>query len=324
MSHVECKPAFNLQVLHRKSADSKNGSLFQQYREQWNERPRKYSCGNFPLHLDLESTSECNLRCSFCWANEMRDSGGHIEREMVQEVLKSGAEFGLRAVKFNLRGEPLMHPEIHELVRDAKQSGLVDVFFNTNGQLLNEEKAVRLIKCGLDRITISCEGSEEEQYKKFRSGADFNAIVGNVRMLQDLKKRFGVENPLVRVQTVRLPEIVPLLGKYLDFWKPLADEVCCTDYQDIDDSGDFGKYPWACPFIFQRMTILWDGTILPCDRDVQMRHPLGNAREVSVHKAWTSGFMLELRDLHKAGMAHKVDMCRTCSFRVSEIRKLNA
>ena len=41
---------------------------FADYRHQWVENPRKYIVSKFPLHLDIESTNVCNLKCPYCAA----------------------------------------------------------------------------------------------------------------------------------------------------------------------------------------------------------------------------------------------------------------
>ncbi len=320
-TNINFKATESLYTLAGKSIMQNEDTIYKKYRREWADRPLRQDASAFPIHIDLESTSACNLRCSFCWAETMRDDGGFLKRETAVKILEEGAIHGLSAVKFNLRGEPLLHPELHKLVHDAKQSGLVDVFFNTNGLLLTEEKSIQLIEAGLDRLTISCEGFEERLYKKFRGGADFNTLLSNVKTLQNLKKTFGTKKPWVRVQTVLLPDIIPVLGKYKSFWKKFADEVSCTDYQNVNSVAEIGEHPWVCPFLFQRMTVLWDGTMLPCDRDLQVRHPLGNVKETSIYQGWTGGYMNEIRSLHVAGRAHDVDICRNCSFRYSEIKK---
>ena len=38
---------------------------FIEYRRKWDENPKKLYHGEFPLHLDIEVTSNCNLKCPF-------------------------------------------------------------------------------------------------------------------------------------------------------------------------------------------------------------------------------------------------------------------
>ncbi len=77
---------------------------------------------------------------------------------MVKKIIDEGADNGLYGAKFNVRGEPLLHKEIDKIVYYAKKKGLIDVYFNANALLLNEEMCKRLIDSRLDRISISIEG----------------------------------------------------------------------------------------------------------------------------------------------------------------------
>lgn len=294
---------------------------FLNYRAMWEERPRQQDPGEFPLHLDLESTSACNLKCTFCWANEMRDDGGFFDMELYLKVLAEGAEYGLCAIKYNLRGEPLLHPKLSEMIVQAKDAGVIDIFFNTNGLLLTETKINQLIDAGLNRLTVSFEGYEKDFYEKYRVGSDYDKVVANVKLFQKIKRDRDTDKPKIRVQTVRLPELEPFLPQYKQFWETIADEVTVTDLQG-------SKFPpaersdWVCPFIFQRMTILWDGTMLPCDRDMEIKHPLGNVKDTDIHEAWTGSFMSDLREQHRQGKADRMNICAKCSFRHSELKKL--
>jgi len=321
-TRTKLKTVETLHILAGRSITEKEDPIYKKYRQEWADRPLRQNAGAFPLHIDLESTSACNLRCSFCWAETMRDDGGFLKREIAVKIFEEGSLHGLSAVKFNLRGEPLLHPELHTLVHDSKQSGLVDVFFNTNGLLLTEEKSIQLIEAGLDRLTISCEGYNEESYRKYRDGASFDTLVNNVKTLQKMKKYFETNKPQVRVQAVLLPEIIPLLDKYKSFWETIADEVSCREYQDLDSIEDIVVSSWVCPFVFQRISVLWDGTVLPCDRDLKVENPLGNVKDVSIHKIWTGDFMNKMRQSHIVGRSHEVDICRRCPFREREIKKL--
>jgi hypothetical protein len=44
-----------------------------EYRRRWNENPKNFVVGDFPIHLDVEATSDCNLKCTMCPRTEMID-----------------------------------------------------------------------------------------------------------------------------------------------------------------------------------------------------------------------------------------------------------
>jgi radical SAM protein with 4Fe4S-binding SPASM domain len=242
--------------------------------------------------------------------------------DILREIIDQGVAQGLYGVKFNIRGEPLLHPQIHEFVRYAKQKGLIDVYFNTNAMLLTEEVSERLIEAGLDRISISFEGFTKAVYEKHRVGATYETVLANIEHLQRVKSRLGVDYPKIRVQTVMLPDLEPLFEEYRRFWAERVEEVGFLDYKEMKKKRKGHRLPWACPQIWQRMAVWWDGTILPCNHDDDGLLGLGNVRETTIERAWHSDKLNQVRRLHKDGRSHEVDACNGCYLRDSEIEKL--
>lgn len=297
---------------------------FQEYRRKWNEWPLTFHVGEFPLFIDVEVTSACNLKCPFC-ATTYRGKlikKGFMSFETLKKIIDEGVGNNFYGVKFNIRGEPLLHPQIHEFVNYAKNKGLIDVYFNTNAMLLEEEMALKLIEAGLDRLSISFEGYTKEVYERHREGAVYETVLSNIERIQALKKRLGVEHPKIRVQTVMLPDIEDTFDEYKRFWSARADEVGFLDYKEMKVKKKGIKYSWACPQIWQRMAIWWDGTILPCNHDDDGLIALGNLNEMTIKDAWQSEKLNRIRDIHKRGIAHEISACDGCYLRDSEIMKL--
>lgn len=302
------------------------GERFKNYRREWLQWPENFHVGEFPLFIDMEVTSACNLKCHFC-ATTFRGKAikkGNMPFDVVKKIIDEGRDNNLYGVKFNIRGEPLLHPEIHEFVKYAKKAGLIDVYFNTNAMLLTNDIANNLIDSGLDRISVSFEGYTKKRYESHRIGADFQTVINNIENLQNLKRRLKVTHPKIRIQTVMLPDIKPIFNKYKEFWSGRVDEVAFLDYQDMKAKKRDIEYPWACPQIWQRMAIWWDGTILPCNHDDDGLLALGRVGEVSIKDAWQSPKLNSVRQAHKNGQAHLIDTCNGCYFRDSEIRKLRS
>ncbi len=302
----------------------KGDKAFLEYRKKWQENPEKFFVGGFPLFLDIEVTSSCNLKCPFC-ATTFRNNKiekGFISESVVNKIIDEGAEKGLYGVKFNIRGEPLLHPQICAFVSYAKRKGLIDVYFNTNAMLLTETIARGLIEAGLDRLSISLDGYTKEQYESNRVGANFETVLANIDCLQKLKKKLKVTHPKVRGQTVMLPEIQADLENYKNFWMERVDELAYLDYKDMKDKKTGIEYPWACPQLWQRMAIWWDGTILPCNHDDEGLLCLGNTRDTTIEQAWHSQELGWIRAAHQAGQSHQIPACDGCYLRDSEILKL--
>jgi len=303
---------------------------FREYRRRWVEEPASFTAGLFPIHLDIESTGVCNLRCPFCATTTKTwgpDVPGYMKLDLFRRIIDEGAAEGLCSVKLSFRGEPTLHPHLAEMVAYAKQQGILDAYFNTNATLLTEALVNQLIDAGLDRISISFEGITKETYEHYRAGAKYEKVIENVQRLRGIRDARKLGYPQIRIQTVMLPELREIFGQYAEFWKPWVDEVAYLDARREGPQDDHRglRGDWACPFLWQRMTILWDGTVLPClmhgVSDFSLL-ALGNVRQGTIKSFWHSQQALRYRSLHQAGRAHELEACDRCSFRSMELEKL--
>ncbi len=200
------------------------------------------------------------------------------------------------------------------------------MYFNTNGVLLSEAKIEQLIDAGLKRISISCDGWNKKSFEKNRVGARFEEVYENILNLRKIRERFGVDYPKIRIQSVMLSDIKEHWKEFLDLWQPLADEIGYLDAREegpgVDHRGLIAN--WACPFLWQRMVILWDGTILPCllhgVKDSSSME-MGNVRDTSIREQWLTERLNNYREFHKNGKSHEIEACNRCSYRASEINK---
>lgn len=303
---------------------------FAEYRRQWHEYPSSFTVAPFPLHLDIESSAVCNLRCPFCAAtlqNWGQDRKGLMDMELFKRVIDEGRAAGLLSIKLSLRGEPMLHPELPQMIAYAMDQGILDCYFNTNGTLLSETRIHQLIEAGLPRISISFEGTDPEVYERHRVGADFAQVRENILRLRAIRDRLGVDYPQIRIQTVLTEELKPGYPDYVRFWEEIADEVGYLDARDEGPQHDHtgSEAPWACPFLWQRMVVLWDGTLLPClmhgVADFRLM-TLGNVQEISIQEQWQGEKCQHWRALHQAGRSHEIAACDRCSYRAMEIRKI--
>lgn len=314
----------NFHTLAGKSVVQRDDPKYQDYRRKWVEWPEHGIAGDFPLHLDIEPTSACNLRCPFCATTHNKYATGMMSEETWKTILDEAGENGLYSLKFTYRGEPLLHPDLPRMVAYAKEVGVMDVYFNTNALRLDEDMIKNLIDSGLDRISISFEGYEKSVYERYRVGSNYETVVSNIENLMKIKKELGVEKPLVRIQTVLIPEMKGKVDDYARFWKERADEVSYLDMKDEEGNPDHRgvQHPWACPQLWQRLTISWDGIILPCVHDIYQWMSLGKVGEVTIKEAWSSAKENHYRFLHREGKAHEIEACDRCPLRENEIYKL--
>ncbi|GAB6037203.1 radical SAM protein [Fundidesulfovibrio butyratiphilus] len=315
-------PNANFTSLGGRSVHDRDDAAYREYRRQWEENPRTFTVGDFPIHLDLEASSRCNLRCTFCDKLPLLgpEHLGDMDFDLYRLMVDEGAEKGLKSLKLSYRGEPLLNRRLADMVAHAKRRGLLDVYFNTNAMLLTESTAKALIDAGLDRISVSVEGTDPVAFERERIGAKFEVIVRNLARLADLRARAGTTHPRIRVQTVRLPGLD--FEEYARFWSPYADETASVDYKDVVDRKTGVHAPhFACPQLWQRMTVEFDGQILGCNNDDFRKLSPGRAGQTSLEQAWKHPLLENARALHRQGLSHRVEACDGCPWREAQMDK---
>jgi MoaA/NifB/PqqE/SkfB family radical SAM enzyme len=150
----------------------------------------------------VEPTSACNLSCRTCVRHSWDEPIGSMPLS-VYKLLISGLRDvpTLRTVAFWGIGEPLVHPDIVEMVRLAHDIG-VQTELITNALLLDEEMAEGLVLAGLDRIVVSVDGVTAEAQADIRSGASLSVVRRNVVGLHRVRERLERENPEVGLEFV--------------------------------------------------------------------------------------------------------------------------
>src|SRR5215472_7102403 len=112
------------------------------------------SAPNNPLALVAELTHRCPLHCVYC-SNplELQSRSSELSTEVWSRVFKEAGEAGVLQADFT-GGEPLARPDIVELIRSARASGLY-VSLITSGLPLDEVKLDLLVDAGLDHFQLS-------------------------------------------------------------------------------------------------------------------------------------------------------------------------
>ncbi|MDD6164360.1 MAG: putative heme d1 biosynthesis radical SAM protein NirJ2 [Anaerovibrio slackiae] len=128
--------------------------------------------------VSWNTTNACNMYCDHCY----RDAGCKAEEELstaeAKTLLEQIARAGFKIMIFS-GGEPLMRPDIVELVAHAASLGLRPVF-GTNGTLITLEMAQKLKAAGAMGMGISLDSMDREKHNKFRKfpGAWEGAVQG--------------------------------------------------------------------------------------------------------------------------------------------------
>jgi tungsten cofactor oxidoreducase radical SAM maturase len=166
--------------------------------------------------LYVEPTTLCNLECRTCIRNVWETPKTRMEIEVFRSLVDQLKEFlDLKRVVFSGLGEPLMHPDILEMVRLVRELDLA-VTIGSNGLLLNEAKSRELVRLGVDRLVVSLDGVAPETYGDVR-GAELSQVIDNIRLLNEAKKELGSLTPALGIEFVALKSNIDELGRLAGF-----------------------------------------------------------------------------------------------------------
>jgi MoaA/NifB/PqqE/SkfB family radical SAM enzyme len=199
--------------------------------------------------LQIETTSRCSMRCVFCPNKALGQEWLH--GDLPWQVYRD--HIGPHLAHFDLVylqgwGEPLLHPHLWDMVRQAKSAGC-RVGFTTCGGLLDEEKGQRLLDEGINILSISFAGASKSTHESLRVGSDFLKLATNVERLS--KQRANFQNSSLKLELFflmmrpnihELPAFVRLAASLG------ADEVAATNVAyaptpEIESRGVFAATP---------------------------------------------------------------------------------
>jgi AdoMet-dependent heme synthase len=147
-----------------------------------------------PLVMSWNVTRECNMKCSHCYinatekklSNELSTQEGKNLMDQICQVSKP--------LLILSGGEPLLRPDIYELIRYGSSKGL-KMGLGSNGSLIDDAVAARLKAAGIATVSISLDSHIPAQHDEFRGVA--GSWVKAVNACKSLKKN----NVLVQVNT---------------------------------------------------------------------------------------------------------------------------
>jgi radical SAM protein with 4Fe4S-binding SPASM domain len=292
-----------------------HGTLSDEYREYrvlWNEVPKNHLTTHFPLHLDIEVTNRCNLNCEMCAFHSekarFKPRPEDMRFNLFKKIIDEGAEKGLMAIKLNYSGEPLLYPQIFEAIKYAKDKGIIDVMFNTNGTLLTNKNMTKLITSGLDKLIISDYGDQD--------------VKQNLTVLHCIKELHGKKNPLVRVQRLVYPgeKKEDVIEKLKFEYDEITDELGVQLYFEYNKKKkNKKKSSYECAYPWQRMLILANGDVLSCCGMPHETKKIGNAYMDTIESLWKSKYMSFVREKMENKESHLIKACTECPMRIKII-----
>lgn len=279
----------------------------------------------------IEITSICNLSCSFCPPTERKAM--FMEPGAFRDILKQVEPY-TNQVCLHVKGEPLLHPSIGELLDICAEEGL-KVNLTTNGTLLPKKSASLLGKPALRQVNLSLHSMGEHREKgeayqldylrqclRFAQEAAGQGIYVSLRLWDAPRTEEPGGLELNRRLTQIMEETFALPSQALEAALPgkglrVADRIYLNrDYRfewpSLDAPEDEGR--GFCHALRTHAAILSDGTVVPCCLDGEGVIALGNVREQPFAEVLEGERARRLREGFSGRRAVE-ELCRKCGYR---------
>ncbi len=299
------------------------------YRNLWEMAANAKVLPDFPLHLDIELSGVCNLKCPNCFQNYIDRPLGLIDTHLFRKIIDEGVSCGLCSVKFQVRGESFIHPDLFRYIRYAKDAGVMDTQVTTNGTFMNDDSFDQIFESGLDGLIFSFDAHHAEGAGGSEKNNINKGVQDNIQKLLTIKRSQALRKPWVRIQA-SLPDFDEFTyvstRRIIEDIFPDADAILVKPLHNFCDEED--SYPdlqdnytfLPCSHLFQRLAVFWNGEVTVCCADYNNRFNLGKANSLPIRDIWLGGKIESLRDMHLNGRRKDVPVCSHCHMSTKTVK----
>lgn len=293
------------------------------YKSSIDKADRIQAASEFPMVVLIDNCNACNLQCSMCDHINIKKHRKiqlmefNLYMKIIDEVALENPSARVWQIFF---GDPFMCHDIAKRIHYAKEKGLTDVVLNSNGVLMNRERAQKVIEAGLDAMYVGIDAACEGTYDKIRVGGNYHKAVLNVLTYNDLLKKIGHSDQKIFVQFVVSDQNENEVDEFKKFWisqgvnvkiRPKISWAGLIDAANLQKNETVQRKP--CYWLMQTMNICADGRVALCSVDIHCRVECGNVKDSSLKEIWC-GLLEKYRTLHNGRRFEELPgMCRNCA-----------
>jgi len=306
------------------------GKKFSDYRKKWDLANRMELVTDFPLFLHLDMNQECNYKCPHCIIGSPSEvkqfyEGSYLNFEDYKKIIDEGSEHECPSMEPQGNNEPFLIKNLHEYILYANRKGFIDIMLNNNGSALTKKRSEQILDSGLTRLRFSLDAYSQEVYEKVRVGSiKLERVIKNIETFLDLREKNNYKLPLVGVSFCKMKQNEHELEDFIKFWTNKVDMISIQTF--VPPTPNVEKYKiyystdqlkqepineFKCVQPFQRVVIK-NQSIAPCCVSFNKDLIIGKIGVNTIHEAWNSKKMQDIRQLHKEGKFYLDKTCNDC------------
>lgn len=287
---------------------------------QWSRR--SYTCHLDPLprEVEIELTTDDQLpQTTLRPRGPLVGARSPISLDLIDRLGAELSQFDDSLVVLGGFGEPLLHPQLPEILRRLRAAGVFGLAIRTNAIALDAAAIDTICQHQVDVVTVLLDAVSPESYRQVHGADFFDRVHANIDALIAARKQRSQAAPLIVPELIKDKTTLDHMEEFFDYWLRRLGWAVIDGYSTYA-----GQLPDRClvnmapPFrtpcqrIFTRCTVLADGSIIACDRDFKARHPIGSLNSSQLSDLWHSTTMQELRQTHQHATYNRLPLCPDC------------
>ena len=288
-----------------------------------------------PVHVAIEPTNACNAKCPVCETgkNEMDRRKGMLDAAMYRQFIDKVAKH-TNSLLFYFMGEPFLNKHAYEMIRYTRENGIY-VETCTNGDFVD---AKGVIYSDINKISFQLGGMTEETHQRYRVGTSLEKAKRNLELLIEERRKHPKSNVQIEVGFIVMRHNEHEVQAFVDWAEELGVDIanvvdpCVRNMFEAYAYLPKDKKYWyydeqafeqgvlkpkvipdnECVWIWNSMQINWNGDAVPCCRDPNGLHVLGNVFEDGLMRVFNGKKAVDFRRrvlINQGG----IDICRLCS-----------
>lgn len=281
----------------------------------------------FPSQIVIDVTEHCNLSCIHCPHDNFvrsnifkgRNIDVSLHKKLIDEVAIDGKEH-CKYLRYTAQGEPLLHPQIVEMITYATHHSKTAINLTTNGTLLKEKKILELLDAGVGVFDISIDAYYPATYSLIRKKGNLKLTNGNVHNLIKLIGQKGYQAKVV-VSYVEQELNRDETSDFERYWKESGASFvvirrlhsCAGAKEDVAKKlrkNEIERRP--CLYPWERLVLSPTGQIGYCPADWNYKAKIAYLKDMTIKEIWQSDYMKELREAHLNGDYSNHQLCNQC------------
>jgi radical SAM protein with 4Fe4S-binding SPASM domain len=217
--------------------------------------------------------------------------------KIIHEKIKS---YAVR-LTFYMEGEPMMNPQLFDLVEVSTRNNSTFTSFSTNFTLMRERLLEPLLKSQLDWISVSIDGFEQETYEKYRVNGKVKDVLNGIAMTMKYRQQHHLTRPYMEVNMIKFSHVP---SEEVDELTSFCDEHGVDTFRlRPDQTGLLGPYTpkierepaSRCHWPWTSLSIDVDGSVYACPMAFEQRVSYGNLANSRLDEIWNNSMYVATR-----------------------------